>query len=157
MLSRLWNAYFHAGWEGTGRIYERLGIRRVGRFMIGGYYTSATLSRLRGRPYRTFRGRRAAQEWLVFTLVAELGHGVFFLVMLWLAIREALKGDWRDMAITTLINLVVNVIPIMVQRYNRARIVSTLGLTGASVLDARFWSALTGSHDEPAVTERAEP
>ena len=139
-LFRLWQFYFHAPWERDGRVYERLGIRTVGRFMAGGYYSLAAINRIRGRRHRSVRGRRAAYEWLIFTFVAELAHLFFFVVMLAISAKAASTGRWDRAGIVAGLNLVVNVIPVMVQRYNRARIVSALKLDAARVLDTRLWA-----------------
>ena len=142
-LFRLWSLYFHSqAWEGDGRVYERLGIRKVGRFMVGGYYSLAAIRLLSGRKHRRLRGRRSAHEWLIFTFVAELGHEIFFVVMLVISANHAAAGRWKSAGIAAALNLVINVIPIMVQRYNRARIVSVLRLTPASVLDPGFWDGI---------------
>ena len=139
-LLRLWCTYFNAGaWEANGRVYERLGVRHVSKVLLGGYYTNAAVSRLRGRKHRMIRGKRSAYEWLIFTVVVELGHGIFFLVMLAMSVRYAWTGRWDDVATTTVLNLIVNVVPIMVQRYNRARLLRAFDLDAAKVLDERFW------------------
>ena len=140
ILFRLWSLYFHSQeLEGDGRVYERLGIRKVGRFMIGGYYSLAAIRLLSGRKHRRLRGRRSAYEWLIFTFVAELAHEIFFVVMLVVTASHAAAGRWKSAAIAAALNLVINVIPVMVQRYNRARIVTALKVDPAEVLDSRFW------------------
>jgi hypothetical protein len=73
-------------------------------------------------------------------MVAESGHAFFFFVMLALTVRETMKGDWEDVATTLILNLIVNVIPIMVQRYNRARIVTALGISSSDALRLDFWT-----------------
>jgi hypothetical protein len=140
-LFRLWCTYFNPGaWEANGRVYERLGVRHVSKVLLGGYYTNAVVRRLRGRKHRTIRGKRSAYEWLIFTVVAELGHGIFFLVMLVMLVRYAWAGRWDDVVTTAVLNLIVNVVPIMVQRYNRGRVLRALDLDAAKVLDKRFWA-----------------
>ena len=112
--------------------------------MVGGYYSLAALRFLSGRRHRRLRGRRAAREWLVFTFVAELAHEIFFVVMLAIAANHAASGRWTRVAVVMVLNLFINVIPALVQRYNRARIVSALGIDAADVLRPRFWNDVTG-------------
>jgi hypothetical protein len=153
ILFRVWSVYFHAGaWEGKGGIYEGLGIHKVARLMLGGYYTSVAIRRLLGLSPRIARGRRGAYEWLIFTMVAELGHGLFFLIMVAMSARYAAAGNWDDAVVAAIMNVVVNVMPMMVQRYNRARIVSAFCLDAAMVLDARLWVAALGLDRQPANT-----
>ncbi len=111
----------------------------MSKVLLGGYYTNAAVSRPRGRKRRTIRGKRSAYEWLIFTVVAELGHGIFFVVMLAMSVRYEWAGRWDDIATTAVLNLIVNLVPIMVQRYNRARILRAFDVDDAKVLDERFW------------------
>ena len=54
--------------------------------------------------------------------IAETNHAVMFLIVL-LAIAHALVRGWRDAAAWTLLfNIVINVYPVMLQRYNRGRL-----------------------------------
>ena len=157
LLFHLWCVYFNpAWWEQGGRFYERLGIKHVSKLLMGGRYTNAAFGHLRGRRFVMISGRRSAYEWLVVTVVAELGHGLFFLVMLAIAARSASAGGWRDAGVTMLVNTVVNVIPIMVQRYNRARIVRAFGLDAAQVLEGRFWQYIAGEDPRDARTSAVE-
>lgn len=145
-----WRAYFNPrAWEADGRVYERLGIRHVSKVLVGGRGTNAVLSRLRGTRHRMIRGKRGAYEWLVFTVVAELGHGFFLLVMLAIAMRQGWSQRWSAAATTMGLNLVINFIPMLVQRYNRGRILRAFGLDAGVVCDTGFWMHLLDPGRDP--------
>lgn len=149
-LSGAWRQYFNPrAWEADGRLYERLGIRHVSKVLPGGGGTNAVLTRLRGRRHRMIRGKRGACEWLVFTVVAELGHGVFLLVMLAIAMRQGWAQRWSAAATTMGLNLVINFIPMLVQRYNRGRILRAFGWDAGVMLDMPFWARLLGPERDP--------
>jgi len=73
---------------------------------------------------------RAAREFYYRTGVFESLHLPFLLAMVVLALLRALEGRW-DLALeNTVINLALNVYPIMHHRRTRTRIVGLLGRRG---------------------------
>lgn len=108
-------------WEATGRIYESLGVRWFKQFMIGG-----------DRHNRRIRERVGAARLLVNpkdmnglkeqSVISERVHVVMFLFVLWPTLLALLFGWWVAAAVICACNIVVNVYPIMLQRYTRSRI-----------------------------------
>ena len=100
-------------WESSGRLYERLFVRQVARY----------LRNMRGaEPTLKFSGRRAELVRLVNASIdAETLHIWHLLAMLVLALGFYAAGNSKGSGVLILCNLPMNVYPIMVQRYNRPR------------------------------------
>jgi hypothetical protein len=127
---RLWRSWFHPrAWEASGRAYEAVGVRWIKELYFGGRYFNALVGAVRRRRYRPFHGPGWPRRWLRFTVVVEAGHLAIGLYMLGTATDALLRGDPLSAARLSAINLLVNIYPVMVQRYNRARLLRILGRT----------------------------
>ncbi len=125
--------FWPKGWErtGGGRLYTRLGVGWFGRVIPTG---GVTVRRLTGwkMPAYTLRGPSlgAARDFFFRTCVFEALHLPFLLAMAALTIRQAALGR-PDLALEdTLINLALNVYPVMHHRRTRGRIVDQLAAHG---------------------------
>jgi hypothetical protein len=113
-------------WERDGAIYRQLGVHHFRRILPGGYYYSRIVSLFIRRPYRIVKGRDTAGGWVVFTVFAETVHILFGIVMVTLMIRAIMRGKYDAAAGAVIANLIVNIYPTLVQRYNRQRILRLL-------------------------------
>lgn len=112
---------------GNGRIYRLLGVQAFGRMIPTGGVTVRRLTGARMAPY-TLRGTSlgAAREFYYRTCAFESGHLPFMLAMLAVAIIQLFRGRY-DLALEDfLVNLAVNIYPIMHHRHTRLRIVRLL-------------------------------
>ncbi len=115
-------AYYRVrDFERSGRLYERLGVRQFRRLVTDGDYINR--HRRKSDPdFRLVRDRRSAQNFIARTIVAERGHIVWLiagaLTALW-ALRVGLIA-WATFI--TAGNLIVNLWPMLLQRYTRSRI-----------------------------------
>jgi hypothetical protein len=107
--------------ERNGRVYEALGVRFFKRFASAGDLVNRRRRRFDSQ-FRNVRNHDSALEWEARTRFNELAHLLslaFSVVMIgWLCFRE--RYTW--LPVIALLNLVLNVYPILLQRYNRARI-----------------------------------
>ena len=107
--------------ERSGRVYEALGVLLFRRFAPDGDWANRWERRANPR-YRLIRGRRSAAEFVVRTEQSERGH----IVLLALGVVSAAFAwilGWHGWAVYLSVgNLGVNVYPILLQRYTRARI-----------------------------------
>ena len=113
-------------WE-RGRVYRMLGVHRFGRWIPTGGAGIRRLTKQRMAAY-TLAGVSitAAREFFYRACVFELLHLPFALTLLWLVVHRFSIGR-ADLAWENLIiNLVVNVYPIMHHRYTRVRIARLL-------------------------------
>jgi hypothetical protein len=109
-------------WERGGRVYEPLGVRWFKRFMIGGDLMNRHVRREEPR-YRIYADEAMRTAIAQQSIVSEKVHTIMFLCALWPALLGAAAGWWWYAAFTCAANLIVNVYPIMVQRYARARLI----------------------------------
>ncbi len=116
-------SYFNlCSFERSGRLYERLGIRQFKRFASAGDFLNRR--RRRADPeFRNISDYSSAIDWeegqTRFNELAHLGSLIFNLIMVgWLCYR----GRYTWLGLILFLNLMLNIYPIMLQRYNRARV-----------------------------------
>ena len=111
--------------ERGGRVYERVGVR-------------VAKSALRRGPLARFnpdlhlpRERTPAQlEHLAQRMRdAEASHAVLFVATLVVVLHAALRGWWLAAVLTLVFDVLMNGYPVMLQRYNRARLADRYALS----------------------------
>lgn len=112
--------------ERSGRIYRCLGVPLFRRFAPNG--DLANRWERRANPhFRVIRGRRSATELLVRTEQSERGHLVL-LALGAVSAAYAIQVGWVGWAVyLSLGNMLVNLYPILLQRYTRSRLRAVLG------------------------------
>ena len=109
------------GFEHDGRFYERLGVRQFKRFATQGDYWNKR-RRLCDPGFRNVRGFNSAIEWEARTRHNEVVHlcsqVLGLVIMVWLYSRR----EYAWLVAVFFAVLVWDIYPIMLQRYNRARI-----------------------------------
>lgn len=112
---------------GDGFIYRFFGVPQFGQIIPTGGITIRRMTGARMAPY-TLSGTsiKAAREFYHRTCVFEFLHLPFFITLLVLAVQRAHIGriDWA--VEDSVINLIVNLYPIMHHRNTRRRIVALL-------------------------------
>jgi hypothetical protein len=109
--------YYHIrAFEKNGRIYKSLGIRLLKKLLRRG-----PLSILNPE-LRLSEGRSALSKLDQKMRDAETGHVVVFATMLTITAYPVLQGWWKATAWWLLFNVLINIYPVMLQRYNRARL-----------------------------------
>lgn len=119
-------SYFQVrDFERSGRVYECLGVRVFRRFAPNGDLANRWERRTNPR-YRVIRGKRSAAEYVSSTEQSERGH----LVLLALGVLSAAYAwrlGWHGWALyLTAGNIIVNLYPIILQRYTRGRLTALL-------------------------------
>jgi hypothetical protein len=120
-------------WEGrrAARLYEALGVRLFKRVATNGDIVNRFLRR-RNPGHRVVRDARSARAWAEQARGAERNHLVFML-MGSLSAGYALSIGWPGWAAAlAATNVVFNVYPILLQRYNRLRLARVLERTSTS-------------------------
>jgi hypothetical protein len=107
--------------EADGRIYERLGVGLFKRALRRG---PATWFNPRLRLPAT-RDAASLARLDAAMRNAEATHAVMFVVTLPVVVHAVARRWWRAAAWTLLLDVVVNGYPVMLQRYNRARLART--------------------------------
>jgi hypothetical protein len=116
--------------EKSGRIYEMLGVRSFSRFVTDG----AIINRIRRQAtpgFRLIRDRASARAFIARTYIAERGHLPWLVAGLLSTIWAARVG-WNGWALLLGAgNALVNLWPILLQRYTRGRIERVLTASAA--------------------------
>ena len=103
------------------RLYGLLGVRLFKRIAPNGDLVNR-LARRRDPGYRVLGGRADLPGFLEGMRSGERAHLVFLLMGLFTAVYAARIGWYRWALLLTLGNVAFNLYPVMLQRYNRARI-----------------------------------
>jgi hypothetical protein len=112
--------------ERDGRIYEALGARLFRRLVPDA--DVANRARRRSEPgYRLIANRVDAAAFVPRTRLSEKAHLALLLMGALSALFAARLGWWKWAAYLALGNVIVNVYPILLQRYTRARLARVLG------------------------------
>jgi len=117
-------AGFYRCWEGGGgvRAYVGVGVRAFRRFATNGDLINRWARRL-DPGYRMVRNRSSARAWIGRTRESERNHWVLLLLMGAFTAGYAARIGWNGWALgLTASNVVFNLYPILLQRYNRCRI-----------------------------------
>jgi Glycosyl-4,4'-diaponeurosporenoate acyltransferase len=104
--------------EGTGQVYERLGIRLFKKLVRRGPLSifSPTLRFPKEKTVSALQGLESEMR------KAETGHALIFMLVLLFVGYMLLKG-WLDAVVWMLLfNILINGYPIMLQRYNRIKL-----------------------------------
>jgi hypothetical protein len=116
------DSYYRAGQsKGARRVYEFLGIRYFKRFVANGDLVNH-LARSRIPQHRVLPGRGDLAEFAERTRAVERAHLVLLLFSLFTAIYSARVGSYCWAVCLIAGNVVCNLYPVLLQRYNRARI-----------------------------------
>ena len=112
----------------SGLTFKLLGVPVFGSVIPTGGIVVRRLTKARMAPY-TLTGSSvgAARDFYYRTCVFEGLHLPFFLILLTLALFRAMEGRWDLATENTVINLVVNLYPILHHRHTRTRIVQIVG------------------------------
>jgi len=111
--------------ERSGRFYEALGVRWFRQFVPDGDLVNRWRRR-RDRDHRIIRGRAALEAFEARTRASEKGH-LILLAMGILSAAHAWHIGWQGWAAyITIGNVLVNLFPILLQRYTRSRLQGVL-------------------------------
>ena len=111
------------GWELDGRVYEMLGVRIVKALLRRG--PLAVFNPGLHLPAEPTPERLSALDRRM--RVAEATHTILLVLTLGVVAHAVASGWWLAAAATLVFDLAVNGYPVMLQRYNRARMRSRFG------------------------------
>lgn len=114
--------------ERSGELYERLGVRRFKRFLPFGYHTNRLVRALGARGFKVVGDEKSAMVWVLFTMVVEALHTLAFAAFSTFMVLDLLGGEYGRAVANLLLNLLVNVYPVMAQRYTRIRLLRAFRL-----------------------------
>ena len=110
-------------------LYERIGVRGFKKIVPLGDFWIMLYNKLFSKRLRIINSKKDAIVWFIFTFSVELLHFIGFIITLWFTIQSVINADYYKVLKLTGINVIVNLYPIIIQRYNRIRILEIFKIT----------------------------
>ncbi len=112
------SSYYNSkNWESNGKIYRILGVKYFRKLLVIIGWEKLNKSR---NPVN--KNSRTLEMLEYKTRQSEFGHSVIFLIVLIINVAVIVKFGFIESLWLLVLNLLLNVYPIIVQRYNRPRI-----------------------------------
>lgn len=103
--------------ELTGRIYERLGIKT---FLL--FTPTEIRNKISGRKSKIIKNKTRLRFYYRDTILGEIAHLFSFLLLICIAMYFAFEGESLALVVISFANVLFNIYPIFLMRYNRIRI-----------------------------------
>jgi len=116
--------YKEKKWEKNGRIYEFLGINLFRKLLI-----VIGWEKLNKKANPVKKSHQALTHLEYRTKQSELGHMIIFFIVLGFNIFVFFKFGFLESLWLTVLNILLNVYPIFLQRYNRPRLLRAIALS----------------------------
>jgi hypothetical protein len=110
-------------WEKKGKVYEWVGINLFRQFLV-----LIGWEKLNKKSNPIEKSATALAHNLLRTKKSELGHLIIFLLVLGVSIAVIIHSGFRSAIWLIFFNIVFNLYPVLLQRYNRPRIERALKL-----------------------------
>ena len=104
-------------WEQKGQVYRWLGVRKVRPFVAGGSFWQKA-----GLACRTYWIKDNATGYIKRSIPLEVAHLASFVFLFAVSVFLIMKGDIIGSILIFLLNILLNLYPVLVIRYNRARL-----------------------------------
>ncbi|HBE71697.1 MAG TPA: hypothetical protein DDW52_26435 [Planctomycetaceae bacterium] len=109
--------YYRIGkFEKDGKLYEWLGVRLAKAILRRGPLSVFNPN------IKLVPGERDFQKLANHMQAAETAHAFLFVIVFVLTLYPLINGWWAAVASWTIFNILINAYPVMLQRYNRARL-----------------------------------
>lgn len=105
----------------SNKFYERLGVRFIQRFVQNGTYINQSI-RKNNSGYKLIKDRAQAQRYLNTIQMYERYHLICFLFFGLTLIYAVIKQQYLVGALIFLANVIYNICPLLLQQYNRLRV-----------------------------------
>lgn len=115
--------------EKNTNVYEKLGVHQFKKIVPFGDSWIKLYNSICGKKISLIRSKSHAVIWLIFTLSVEFLHFTALLILMFFIVKSAIDKNYISFFKLTGINILVNLYPIMVQRYNRIRLFKIFKLT----------------------------
>lgn len=122
---------FYSGskFEKETSFYKWIGVILFKKIVpTGGDFWLKTINKRRKKKIRVIKNREDAIGWTIFTIIVECLHIMGFLVMNYFIVKILLNQRWNTGLFIITLNLLINVYPIFIQRYNRIRMIQIFGI-----------------------------
>lgn len=111
--------------EREGKVYKKIGIHQFKKIVpLGGFWTRI-FNKLFSQKIKLLSTQQHAEIWVIFTVAVEIIHFIGLTAMLYFMLIFLEEMSFLKISFLTLLNILINLYPIFVQRYNRLRILKT--------------------------------
>lgn len=125
LKGKLGSSYYTTkGWERRGKIYERLGINFFRKLLVW-----IGWEKLNRKNIPVEKNTKALENLHYQTKKAELGHVIILFIVLGFNVFVAIKFGVLKSLWLLVLNVLLNLYPIFLQRYNRPRIARAINLS----------------------------
>ncbi len=123
--------YLPKSFEMNGKLYAGSGVRLYKKFMFNGDIYNRILRKFKPA-HRIISNRSSLVVWEKESRAKEFGHLIHFIMGLIALIYALTEGYYQAAIYLAILNILFNLYPIMLQRYNRARIYRILNIVPIS-------------------------
>lgn len=125
LKSKLQSSYFNTRpWEVGGKVYERLGINLFRKLLVWvGWEKLGKATKPVGKGAETLANLHYR------TKIDELGHLIILIIVSVFTVVVAVRFGWAKAMPLLVSNILLNLYPMMLQRYNRPRIQGAMALS----------------------------
>lgn len=109
----------------NSKFYERLGVKFIRRFVQNGDYINKYFKKSDPH-YKLIKDRAHALKYIKTIMMYERYHFLCFVFFLLTAIAAITGHHYLYFSLIIFCNIIYNVCPIMLQQYNRARVLSLI-------------------------------
>ncbi len=109
--------YVEKIWEKKGKIYEAFGINLFRKFLV-----IIGWEKLNKKANPVEKNLQALEHLEYRTKQSELGHVIIFFIVLAFTIYVAITFGIKESLSLIILNIILNVYPVLLQRYNRPRL-----------------------------------
>ncbi|WP_114940667.1 hypothetical protein [Mucilaginibacter endophyticus] len=111
----------HLQLSSNTKFYERFGIRFIRKFVQHGDFANR-LARTSDPRYRVIRQSATPASYLKTVMMYERYHLICFIFFLLTSVITLIKGNYFQFLLITISNIFYNFYPVLLQQYNRVRI-----------------------------------
>lgn len=103
-------------------LYERIGVTQFKKILPLGSFWINLFNQVFNKNFHIITSRENALIWLAFTFAVELLHILALIFSIYFILKFGLENEYFKMLKAILFTSLINIYPILVQRYNRIRI-----------------------------------
>jgi len=119
--------------EKKSDFYEKIGVTQFKKIVPLGDFWINLYNRFFKKNLHIITSRENAVFWLIFTIAIESLHIIGFITSLYFITEYNLESDYLKILKIILSTIIINIYPIMVQRYNRVRILGIYKITNEEI------------------------
>lgn len=111
--------------EKEGKAYKKIGVHQFKKIVPLGAFWILVFNKLFSQKIKLLSTQKHAEIWVIFTVAVEIIHSIGLTAMLYFMLRSLGERSYLEISILMLMNILINLYPIFVQRYNRLRLLKT--------------------------------